>query len=360
MALAFDKTGPKCYKIQTFYRICGHVITGYQHTDICVKAIAEGLTPADADLPFCWCPFSLGKHIQYVVGLCGLCQQGKEPGVTRDNEPHRNVCHGTHTTLALPDTRYTNEQIRALALDWRRKVEQQDRPTRIERLTREAEHDERRKAREAEWTDAWERHRRTTRVDFPAIGSFLTKEEESRQVEIFHKKRTAQILDLTDDYSRTREPHDLLEIAHDVGAEAECGLCGEDPSKPSSLFDEDEDKSVRFQGGCDHIFHLKCIIKSLTTANLGRRSCPQCRRLYQVVLKCAFDDPKYRWIMQHPREIALLRDIDTADHKLWQISGYIPFEAGLYGIGKGKDKDKNFFRLFEQEDRWGDREALIE
>jgi RING-H2 zinc finger domain len=352
MALPFDRKGPKCYKIRTFYRLCGHVITGYRHTDLCVKAIEDKHPPGYAGLPFCWCPFPLGKHLQYIVGLCGPCQREREHGVKRHDQPHRNVQHGTQTTMALPITPYTPELIRADAANWRLKIEEQERMTRTERLKREREAESRRKAREAEWNLAWDAHRSTTKADFPAP----VVHEDAWKVYEFHRRRTAQILDLTDDYSRPREPHDLLEIAHDVDPEDDCLVCQGKFSEPPLCFDDGvKDLAVHFQGGCSHIFHRKCIIKYLTDASGNRHSCPLCRTLYQVVLKCGFEDPKFRWIMQHPRDNM---EGETAKHKLRQVSGYIPFDQGLFG--KGEDKDKNFFKPFDQEDRWGDREALDE
>jgi hypothetical protein len=63
------------------------------------------------------------------------------------------------------------------------------------------------------------------------------------------------------------------------------------------------------------------------------------------VLKNGFDDPKFRWILENPRDTL---SGEVAEHRLWQVSGYLPFAQGL----DGKD-----FKPFDVEDRWGDLEA---
>jgi hypothetical protein len=245
---------------------------------------------------------------------------------------------------------YTKDQVRDLARKWRFDVEEQDRIPRTERLKMEREAEERKRLREVQWNRAWEYHQIATDANYTATKRLAQTEKQSEideVIEDFKEHRRAKILDLTDDFSRPRTPDDLLERvpAAAVDLERECCCL----YKLSELgLDDAEDISVRFQGGCEHNFHYKCIIKHLTTQP---PLCPICREIYRFVLKNGFDDPKFRWIVDDPRNTAGSEEV--ASNRLRKISGYVPFQEGLSGV----NAEKYTFKVFGKEDRWGDLEG---
>jgi hypothetical protein len=346
--LQFDPHGPKCYKLETFFRLCGHVQKSYKHTSLCKDAIRSGLEPGHASLKFCWNPYPLGKHLAYCVGKCRACQMREEPGVDRKDEPWRHVQHGEQITVTRDV--YTKDQVRDLARKWRFDVEEQERVPRTERLRMERVAEERRRQRGVQWNRAWEYHQRVTDANYTATKRLALTEKQSEIDEVikdFNEHRRAKILDLTDDFLRPGTPDNLLERvpAADFGPERECCCL----YKLSELgLDDAEDISVRFQGGCEHNFHYKCIMKHLTTQS---PLCPFCREIYRFVLKNGVDDPKFRWIVDDPRNTAGSQAV--ASNKLWKISGHIPFHEGLNGVNAGEYT----FKLFGKEDRWGDLEG---
>jgi hypothetical protein len=346
--LIFDPHGAKCHKLLTFYRLCGHVETSYLHTSMCALAIHSGLQPGLAGLTFCWCPFPLSTHLTYCVGKCNVCQETEEPGVNRANEPHRNVLRGSQASVSWTRRSYTAEKIRMLAKKWRGLVEEQERmvDTRTERLKGVKEVERTRRERELQWERAWEQHKRETDPDHqaPIIHGDALFENGTAVIRTFEQRRRVKILDLMDDFSRPRTEDDLLEIAPKVTPkDGDCSICMNKLFEPS-LFSVDnvEDAVVRFQGGCRHAFHRQCIITLLIT---DKAQCPTCRALHKFVLKNGFDDPKFRWILENPRDTL---PGQVAEHRLWQVSGYLPFAQEL----DGKD-----FKPFDVEDRWGDLEA---
>ncbi len=342
--LEFNPLGPRCYKLKTFFRLCGDVQTSYLHTDLCIEAISSGLGPGAASLPFCWNTFPLGKHLSYCVGECERCQTSAEPGVDRPAVPWKWVQVSDQTSLSTG--RYTIQQIRDAALKWRAAVEQQEYIPRTERLRMEREAEERRRDRELEWNRAWEHHQRHTDANYPAPPIRGSWQEINAAIDDFFQHRRAKILDLTDDFTRPRTSDDLLERVHpaEVNPEDKC-FCDFKLSKPGLYSDDnDEDIPVRFQGGCRHVAHYKCLIKALTTQ---RPLCMSCRELHRFVLKNGFDDPKFRWIVDQS-----FSEEEVGNHVLWQISGYIPFHEGL------NRRDQYSFKTFEKEDRWGDLEVL--
>ncbi|PMD49961.1 uncharacterized protein K444DRAFT_712090 [Hyaloscypha bicolor E] len=346
--LIFDPHGAKCHKLLTFYRLCGHVETSYLHTSMCALAIRSGLQPGLAGLTFCWCPFPLSTHLTYCVGKCNVCQETEEPGVNRANEPHRNVLRGSQASVSWTRRSYTAEKIRMLAKKWRGLVKEQERmvDTRTERLKGVKEVERTRRERELQWERAWEQHKRETDPDHqaPIIHGDALFENGTAVIRTFEQRRRVKILDLTDDFSRPRTEDDLLEIAPKVTPkDGDCSICMNKLFEPS-LFSVDnaEDAVVRFQGGCRHAFHRQCIITLLIT---DKAQCPTCRALHKFVLKNGFDDPKFRWILENPRDTL---PGQVAEHRLWQVSGYLPFAQEL----DGKD-----FKPFDVEDRWGDLEA---
>lgn len=342
--LEFNPLGPKCYKLKTFFRLCGAVQTSYLHTDLCFEAISSGLGPGAAGLPFCWNPFPLGKHVSYCAGECERCQTNAEPGVDRPAVPWKWVQVGDQASLSTG--LYTIQQIKDAALKWRAAVEQQEYIPRTERLRMEREAEQRERDREVEWNRAWEHHLTHTDANYPAPPMRGSGQEINAAIDDFLRNRRAKILDLTDDFTRPRTFDDLLERvpAADVNPEDKC-FCDFKLSEPGLYSDDgDEDIPVRFQGGCRHVAHFKCLIGALTTQ---RPQCISCRELHRFVLKNGFDDPKFRWIVdQSPREN------EVPNHALWQISGYIPFHEGL------NRRDQYRFKAFEKEDRWGDLEGL--
>jgi hypothetical protein len=341
--LIFDPHGAKCHKLLTFYRLCGHIETSYLHTSMCTLAIRSGLQPGLARLAFCWCPFPLSTHLTYCVGKCNVCQETQEPGVNRANEPHRNVLRGSQASVSWTRRSYTAEEKRKLAKKWRGLVEEQERviDTRTERLRRVKDVECTRRERELQWECVWEQHKRET--DLVTHGDALF-ENGTAVIRTFEQRRRVKILDLTDDFSRPRTEDDLLEIAPKATLKDECSICTNKLSEPSLFSDDNaEDAVVRFRGGCRHAFHRKCIITLLIT---DKAQCPTCRALHRFVLKNGFDDPKFRWILENPSDTL---PGQVAEHRLWQVSGYLPFAQGL----DGKD-----FKPFDVDDRWGDLEAL--
>ncbi|KAE9373280.1 hypothetical protein N431DRAFT_406675 [Stipitochalara longipes BDJ] len=321
----FDRRGGKCYKLETFYRLCGHVEKSYLHTDMCRLAIADGHLPARQVGTFCWCPFRLGLHRLYCVGRCENCQQANEPGILRNEEPWINVLRGEGSTLDGFLGEYNPQQIRQRAQVARTWVEKQDRPTKAQTLEHESGERSRRRERELQWDRDWLQYKNGT--------------AQAEQV---------PVLDLKDDFSKPRTADDLLELVpkkySEDYSEIDCPICLDRLSKRSPYGEDGgQDFVVRVQGGCDHIFHHNCAIKLLVDSS---PQCPICRRSYRYVLKNGFDDPKYRWIMEDA-----LSPGDIAQHELKQVAGYIPVEQGRTQI------EKKHFKCLDKEDRWGDREC---
>ncbi|KAN0098726.1 hypothetical protein V8E51_014389 [Hyaloscypha variabilis] len=321
----FDFDSGKCYRLETFYRLCGHNETSYFHTDLCGDALASNLRPVRvAGYSFCWCPIPLGIHYAYCVGQCEMCQRhefGRD--YRRAQEPWRTVQTGEDSNIDGYVRQYTPQQIRQRALAARQSVEEQDRPTRTERLDQERAEADRRRRREWQWNR-----------DF-----------------VQHLARTAGqvwVLDLKDDFSRPRAAHDLLELAPraDVDTVVDCIICAGDLSEPSDFAEGGPAFAVCLRDRCTckpyRIYHHTCIFTSLV--NIAPR-CSFCNYRHSFVLKNGFDNPKYRWV-RHERQGA-----DVPRHGMRLVAGYISVEQAT-------DPDGTNFVFNDEEDRWGDKESV--
>jgi hypothetical protein len=280
--------------------------------------------------------------------------------VNRASEPHRNVLRGSQASVGWTRKPISVEKIRELAEKWKGLVEEQERimDTRTERLKKEQEAKRRRQAREMLWERDWQHHKSETKEDYPEVVATANV----AAIKDFKQNRRAKILDLTDDLTRPRTENDLLELAAaDDDPENRC-FCGDRYGERSEDPDVAQGIWVRFQGhgSCTAVFHRKCMITQLTnpTGDWLCQACPYCNLLLRFVLKDTYDDPKFRWVLEDPSgaDTREWRE-HIAQHKLWQVSGYIPFQAGLNGRGKEGERDMKFFKPFDFEDRWGDLEA---
>ena len=322
--LIFNSEGGKCYKLQTFYRRCGHIETSYLHTNLCMKNVADQLTPQRrTGQRLCWCPFTLGLHRAYCVGQCRVCQEAEEGDLRRPGEPWTTAQRGLDSSIDS-EVRYSKDQITQRALVARKDIEKQNRRVRTQILQEERAEQARKLAREQAWNLEWTRH----------ISSPVPR---------------ARLLDLQWDFSGPRTANDLLELAPLEGSDgiqvgdSPCHCCFLPLSEPFT--EGTANFAVRVIGGCGHGYHSECVYRQFVN-NAAR--CPYCKAEYTYVLKNGLEDPKFRWIR-------FLQDsmVDHyPPHEFRQVAGYVSFAEGL---AQSTSRRPGRFRAMDGDDPWGDK-----
>lgn len=270
------------------------------HTDTCNRARQLDLQrshPAED----CWNPLPLYIKPHYVVGKCLECLEAAEHGRVRMNEPARQVAPGLDARIVNRGVHTAND-IAERAVEWRYKVEEDERISRAEEMRNERALEARRTMRRMAWAADWAAYR------VAHAGEPLPK-----------------ILDLTEEI----QGNDALLHVEQPQPGERC-FCWVDMDQPAYGEKEVLPRAMH----CGHARHRKCISQAL----MGVRSCPVCSNMVNqeivyadFVLKSSNDDPKYRW--------------DEGQKKWFQVDGYVNFTTGHEG--------RNFFEPYGDGNRWG-------
>jgi hypothetical protein len=282
-----------CQLIAVFFRQCGHVSHGMVHTQICNvgrQASDHRRQPSND----CWCPLPPIVKPIYCVGNCLECLDGTERAFD-EAEPARHVYLGENAAIINPGL-YSPRVIAREALDWRRRVEDDERLSLTETRRKREELIIRREQRRMVWNDDWADYRTAHR------GEVLPK-----------------ILDLTEE---TRGDDALLKVVQPPPA-APCPICRVRLDRPALGERRPNPRALE----CGHHMHRNCLAQAL----MHSRWCPVCRAPANFVLKSSNDDAKLRW--------------DEEDRRWYQVAGFVPFQQGLQG--------RYFFEPYGDEDKWG-------